>query len=227
MAFVVDEKPHETFRRDGNDLVMTAVRAWPRPRGGALGGAGPRAGKAPGGGRLRRKGPFPAAPLRRPPAPRPAAASPSRPLRQRVSLADALCGAALQVRTLDGRTLDVPVTSVITPGSAKIIRWARAASEPGRRACRQRLSTPGAPFRPPAARRQRGAAAGRTCVGCCGRTDRTGPAAPQPHSRRGEGMPISKTGSKGDLRIKFEITFPRQLSPDQKQQLRGLLAGAA
>jgi fructose-1,6-bisphosphatase/sedoheptulose 1,7-bisphosphatase-like protein len=25
MAFVVDEKPHDTFRRDGNDLVMTAV----------------------------------------------------------------------------------------------------------------------------------------------------------------------------------------------------------
>lgn len=37
-------------------------------------------------------------------------------------------------------------------------------------------------------------------------------------------MPISKTGGKGDLRIKFEINFPRQLSPDQKQQLRGLLA---
>jgi DnaJ family protein B protein 4 len=71
----------------------------------------------------------------------------------------------MQVRTLDGRTLDVPLTNVVTPGSAKVIR--------------------------------------------------------------GEGMPVSKTpGTKGDLRIKFEISFPRQLSGEQKQQLRGLLAGA-
>lgn len=40
-------------------------------------------------------------------------------------------------------------------------------------------------------------------------------------------MPISKTGGRGDLRIKFDIRFPRQLSLQQKQQLRGLLAGAA
>jgi DnaJ-class molecular chaperone len=25
MVFVIEEKPHATFRRDGNDLVMTAV----------------------------------------------------------------------------------------------------------------------------------------------------------------------------------------------------------
>jgi DnaJ family protein B protein 4 len=81
-----------------------------------------------------------------------------------VSLADALCGAQLQVRSLDGRALDVPISTVITPGSAKVLR--------------------------------------------------------------GEGMPISKTGGRGDLRIKFEINFPRQLAPEQKQQLRGLLAGA-
>ena len=48
--------------------------------------------------------------------------------------------------------------------------------------------------------------------------------APFPSS--GEGMPVSKTGGKGDLRIKFDITFPRQLTPEQKQQLRGLLTGA-
>lgn len=36
-------------------------------------------------------------------------------------------------------------------------------------------------------------------------------------------MPISKTGGKGDLRIKFEISFPRQLSPEQKSALRDLL----
>lgn len=81
-----------------------------------------------------------------------------------MSLADALCGAQLQVRSLDGRALDVPISTVITPGSAKVLR--------------------------------------------------------------GEGMPISKTGGRGDLRIKFEINFPRQLAPEQKQQLRGLLAGA-
>lgn len=40
-------------------------------------------------------------------------------------------------------------------------------------------------------------------------------------------MPISKTGGKGDLRIKFEINFPRQLTPEQKTALRGLLSGAA
>ena len=39
-------------------------------------------------------------------------------------------------------------------------------------------------------------------------------------------MPVSKTGGKGDLRIKFDITFPRQLTQDRKQQLRTLLAGA-
>ncbi|KAI8469015.1 MAG: DnaJ domain-containing protein [Monoraphidium minutum] len=106
MIFVIDEKPHPNFRRDGNDLVLTA----------------------------------------------------------HISLADALCGSDLKVTTLDDRKLEVPLNTVITPGSAKILR--------------------------------------------------------------GEGMPISKTGGKGDLRIKFEIAFPRQLTPDRKQQLRSLLAGA-
>lgn len=40
-------------------------------------------------------------------------------------------------------------------------------------------------------------------------------------------MPVTKTGGRGDLRVKFEIAFPRQLSDQQKAALRGLLAGAA
>eukprot|EP00878_Enallax_costatus_P006617 GHUV01006935.1.p1 GENE.GHUV01006935.1~~GHUV01006935.1.p1 ORF type:complete len:225 (+),score=43.10 GHUV01006935.1:32-676(+) len=41
---------------------------------------------------------------------------------------------------------------------------------------------------------------------------------------RGEGMPISKSpGSKGNLVIKFDVVFPRQLSSSQKEQLRSLL----
>jgi DnaJ-class molecular chaperone len=81
-------------------------------------------------------------------------------------LADALCGTHLQLRSLDGRTIDVPVTGVVTPGSARVVR--------------------------------------------------------------GEGMPISKTpGAKGDLRVKFEITFPRQLTAEQKTALRGLLSGVS
>lgn len=41
---------------------------------------------------------------------------------------------------------------------------------------------------------------------------------------RGEGMPISKApGTKGDLVVKFDVVFPRQLSDMQKQQLRQIL----
>lgn len=40
----------------------------------------------------------------------------------------------------------------------------------------------------------------------------------------GEGMPISKApGGKGDLHVKFEVEFPRQLSQQQKEQLRHIL----
>lgn len=43
---------------------------------------------------------------------------------------------------------------------------------------------------------------------------------------RGEGMPISKTpGQKGDLIVKFDIEFPRSLSAEQKEALRGTLGG--
>jgi DnaJ-class molecular chaperone len=41
----------------------------------------------------------------------------------------------------------------------------------------------------------------------------------------GEGMPISKKGatSRGDLRIKFDIVFPRQLTTQQQTGLRQYL----
>ena len=39
-------------------------------------------------------------------------------------------------------------------------------------------------------------------------------------------MPISKQpGQKGNLVIKFDIAFPRQLSAPQKEALRAALAG--
>jgi DnaJ-class molecular chaperone len=47
----------------------------------------------------------------------------------------------------------------------------------------------------------------------------------QPESTRlvvGEGMPISK-GGKGDLHITFDVVFPKQLSSQQKAQLRQIL----
>eukprot|EP00775_Hariotina_reticulata_P009080 gene9080-9250_t len=41
---------------------------------------------------------------------------------------------------------------------------------------------------------------------------------------RGEGMPISKfPGQKGNLVIKFDVVFPRQLNSSQKEQIRMLL----
>ena len=40
----------------------------------------------------------------------------------------------------------------------------------------------------------------------------------------GEGMPVSKTpGTKGDLRIRFDVQFPRALTEQQKAGLRQLL----
>lgn len=37
-------------------------------------------------------------------------------------------------------------------------------------------------------------------------------------------MPISKSpGAKGNLVIKFEVVFPRQLNSSQKEQIRNLL----
>lgn len=41
---------------------------------------------------------------------------------------------------------------------------------------------------------------------------------------RGEGMPISKApGTRGDLRIHFDIIFPKSLSPQQKTAIRANL----
>ena len=41
---------------------------------------------------------------------------------------------------------------------------------------------------------------------------------------RGEGMPISKSpGTRGDLRIHFDIIFPKSLSPQQKNAIRANL----
>ena len=64
VAFVIGEKPHERFTRDGADLVL--------------------------------------------------------PLR--LSLADALCGTAPEVRTLDGRVLSLPMPEIVTPGYVKTVR---------------------------------------------------------------------------------------------------------
>ncbi|KAJ8773726.1 hypothetical protein K2173_006376 [Erythroxylum novogranatense] len=63
LIFVVDEKPHATFKRDGNDLVF----------------------------------------------------------HERVSLLDALIGKTVELTTLDGRNLKVPVTDIIKPGHDIII----------------------------------------------------------------------------------------------------------
>ena len=104
IIFVVDEKPHATFTRDGNDLVHTC----------------------------------------------------------KVSLREALTGTTVELQTLDGRVLRLPLKEIVSPGAQKVVA--------------------------------------------------------------NEGMPISKTpGSKGNLRIKFEVLFPRQLSDAQKEVLRQAL----
>ncbi|KAH7416500.1 hypothetical protein KP509_14G094500 [Ceratopteris richardii] len=64
LIFIIDEKQHEVFKRDGNDLVMT----------------------------------------------------------QKISLADALGGTTLQIPSLDGKIIDMPLTELIYPGYEKIVR---------------------------------------------------------------------------------------------------------
>ncbi len=45
-------------------------------------------------------------------------------------------------------------------------------------------------------------------------------------SRVSAGMPSSKTGAKGNLRLRFDIQFPRKLlSEQERRQLDALLAG--
>jgi len=43
----------------------------------------------------------------------------------------------------------------------------------------------------------------------------------------GEGMPLSKSpASKGDLKIKFDIRFPKELSAEQREALKSCLSAA-
>ena len=63
LIFVVDEKPHAVFRRDGNDLIVN----------------------------------------------------------QKISLLEALTGKTIELTTLDGRYLTVPVTEIIKPGHEIVI----------------------------------------------------------------------------------------------------------
>lgn len=107
LIFVVDEKPHPVFKRDGNDLVIN----------------------------------------------------------QKISLVEALTGHTLNLKALDGRNLTIPLTDIVKPNREVVIHH--------------------------------------------------------------EGMPISKDPSKkGNLRIKFDITFPSRLTVEQKSNLKKVLGGA-
>ncbi|KAJ3694489.1 hypothetical protein LUZ60_009969 [Juncus effusus] len=64
IIFIIEEKPHDVFTRDGNDLVMT----------------------------------------------------------HKISLVEALTGFTVQVNTLDGRNLTIPVNSVVGPGYEEVVR---------------------------------------------------------------------------------------------------------
>ncbi|KAJ0964418.1 hypothetical protein J5N97_029540 [Dioscorea zingiberensis] len=63
LVFVIDEKPHDVYKRDGNDLIV----------------------------------------------------------QQKISLADALAGTTINLTTLDGRNLAVPLTDIVTPGYEIVI----------------------------------------------------------------------------------------------------------
>jgi len=63
LVFVIDEKPHDVYKRDGNDLIVT----------------------------------------------------------QKISLAEALSGFIVNLVTLDGRNLSIPITDVISPGYEKVV----------------------------------------------------------------------------------------------------------
>ncbi|CAM0958128.1 unnamed protein product [Alopecurus aequalis] len=105
LVFIIEERAHPKFKRDGNDLVYT----------------------------------------------------------HKISLVDALTGCAVQLSTLDGRSLTIPVKSVINPTYEEVVP--------------------------------------------------------------GEGMPITREPSKkGNLRIKFQIKFPTNLTADQKAGVQQLLS---
>ncbi|QCE16190.1 DnaJ-like protein subfamily B member 4 [Vigna unguiculata] len=104
LVFVIDEKPHDVFKRDGNDLIVN----------------------------------------------------------KRVSLAEAIGGTTINLTTLDGRSLSVQVTDIVSPG--------------------YEMSIPK------------------------------------------EGMPITKEpGHRGDLKIKFDVSFPTKLTPEQRAGLKRTL----
>jgi DnaJ family protein B protein 4 len=63
IQFILGEKPHDRFKREGNNLVYAA----------------------------------------------------------RLHLADALCGGSVTVRTLDDRTLNIPITEVVKPDDIKVV----------------------------------------------------------------------------------------------------------
>ncbi|XP_057757594.1 uncharacterized protein LOC130976697 isoform X1 [Arachis stenosperma] len=64
LVFIIDEKPHSVFKRDGNDLVFT----------------------------------------------------------QKVSLVEALTGYTVQLTTLDGRNLTIPVNSIVSPSYEEVVK---------------------------------------------------------------------------------------------------------
>ncbi|KAK3010457.1 hypothetical protein RJ639_010666 [Escallonia herrerae] len=106
LVFIIDEKPHDVYKRDSNDLIMN----------------------------------------------------------YRVSLAEALAGTTMNLTTLDGRNLSIPVTDIVNPGYELVL--AR------------------------------------------------------------EGMPVAKEpGTRGDLKIKFEVKFPTRLTPEQQAALKRALGG--
>lgn len=104
LVFVIDEKPHDVFKRDGNDLIVN----------------------------------------------------------KRVSLAEAIGGTTINLNTLDGRSLNVQVTDIVSPGYEMNVAK--------------------------------------------------------------EGMPITKEpGHRGDLKIKFDVSFPTKLTPEQRAGLKRAL----
>ncbi|KAL6864737.1 hypothetical protein ACP4OV_015888 [Aristida adscensionis] len=105
LVFIIEERAHPKFKRDGNDLIYT----------------------------------------------------------HKISLVEALTGCTVQLTTLDGRNLTIPVKSVVSPTYEEVVQ--------------------------------------------------------------GEGMPITREPSKkGNLRIKFQIKFPTNLTGDQKAGIQQLLS---
>ncbi|RWW73555.1 hypothetical protein BHE74_00018572 [Ensete ventricosum] len=63
LVFVINEKPHEVYKRDGNDLIVN----------------------------------------------------------QKISLVEALAGTSVELTTLDGRNLSIPVSDIVSPGYELVI----------------------------------------------------------------------------------------------------------